>query len=329
LGILPSDTRIPLGVIMTRGFSLGAVHAASLLLVGVLLLMVTSRIGFAQEGPSGPYFGLERPGMMPVVFAPGFISTEKRELNSVFSPDGTEFYFAYSFGGGNYQIMMTKQVHDRWTEPAVASFSSEYSNVDLAISQDGQHLYFGSNRPINSNGPAKDGFDLWEVHREQSAWSKPIHLGAEINSGEHQIYPTVTRDGTLYFQAKREGGYGGTDVYRSRLIDGAYTEPENLGPSINSEANEGDILISPDESFLVVSVYGRDDSLGSGDLYVSFHNDDDSWTELQNMGEPINSEAIDFCPMLSPDGSYLFFSSARGESTDIYWVDSATIHERR
>ncbi len=156
-----------------------------------------------------------------------------------------------------------------------------------------------------------------------------MHLGAEINSGEHQIYPTVTRDGTLYFQAKREGGYGGTDVYRSRLIDGVYTEPENLGPSINSEANEGDVLISPDESFLVVSVYGRDDSLGSGDLYVSFHNDDDSWTELQNMGEPINSEAIDFCPMLSPDGSYLFFSSARGESTDIYWVDSATIHERR
>ncbi len=186
-----------------------------------------------------------------------------------------------------------------------------------------------SYRPINGRGPAKDGFDLWEVQRQQDGWSQPRHLGTEINSGEHQIYPTVTNDGTLYFQARREGGFGGTDVYRSRLIDGAYTEPENLGPSINSEANEGDVLVSPDESFLVVSVYGRDDSLGHGDLYVSFRNDDGSWTELQNMGEPTNSEAIDFCPMLSPDGKYLFFSSARGGTTDIYWVDSATIHQRR
>ena len=110
---------------MTRRFSLEAVLAASPLLVGVLLLMVAYRIGFAQEGPSGPYFGLEPPGMTPVVFAPGFISTEKRELNSVFSPDGTEFYFAYSFGGGNYQIMMTKQVHGQWTDPAVASYSND------------------------------------------------------------------------------------------------------------------------------------------------------------------------------------------------------------
>ena len=267
--------------------------------------------------------------MTPELFAPGFISTDERELNSVFTPDGNEFYFAYSFGGGNYQIMVTRQVEGRWSSPEVASFSREYSNVDLAISHDGQKLYFGSNRPRGNPATTKEGFDLWMVERQGEAWSEPIHLGAEINSGEHQIYPTVTREGTLYFQARRKDGYGGTDVYRSKPIGDSYTTPENLGPVINSSANEGDVLVAPDESFLVVSIYGRDDSLGRGDLYVSFRSDDGSWTDLRNMGEPINSDAIDFCPMLSPDGRYLFFSSGRAGSGDIYWVDATVIQEMR
>jgi len=268
--------------------------------------------------------------MTPKLFAPGFVSTDRRELNSVFTPDGNELYFAYSDGKGNYEIVVTRRKTDgRWSEPETASFSKEYSNVDLALSLDGKRVYFGSNRPRSGGETPEEGFGLWMAKRKGADWSEPVDLGDAINSGEHQIYPSVTRDGTIYFQARREGGFGGSDIYRSRLVGGVYGTPENLGPAVNTEANEGDVFIAPDESYLVVSTYGRDDSLGRGDLYVSFRNDDGSWTPVKNMGKPINSEAIDFCPMLSPDGKYLFFSSARAGTSDIYWVDSRVIEQMR
>jgi hypothetical protein len=300
-------------------------------LLGSLVLLIALSLASPSEAdPKGPYLGEMPPGMTPKLFAPGFVSTDRRELNSVFSPDGNELYFAYSDGKGNYEIVVTRRGTDgRWTEPETASFSKEYSNVDLALSHDGKRVYFGSNRPRSGGETPEEGFGLWMALRKGNGWGEPTNLGEAINSGEHQIYPTVTRDGTLYFQARREGGFGGSDIYRSRLVDGVYGTPENLGPAINTEANEGDVFIAPDESYLVVSTYGRDDSLGRGDLYVSFRNDDGSWTPVKNMGKPINSEAIDFCPMLSPDGKHLFFSSARAGTSDIYWVDSRVIEQMR
>ena len=277
----------------------------------------------------GPYLGEVPPGMMPKIFAPGIVSTDRRELNSVFTPDGNEFYFAYSQGSGQYTIMVMRQVDGLWTKPEVASFSREHSNVDLAISHDGQRVYFGSNRPRSGTTPREAGFDLWVALRDGSEWGEPTNLGPKVNSDNHQIYPTVTRGGTLYFQSNREGGFGGSDLYRSPLVAGEYASPENLGAAINTRHDEGDVLIAPDEDWLIVSAQGRDDSLGRGDLYVSFRSTDGMWSEARNMGAPINSSAIDFCPMLSPDGKYLFFSSARNGTPDIFWVDAKVIEAAR
>jgi hypothetical protein len=60
--------------------------------------------------------------------------------------------------------------------------------------------------------------------------------------------------------------------------------------------------------------------MGKGDLYISFKKGDGSWTTLKNMGKRINSEYTDYCPMLSPDGKYFFFTSTRTGHGDIYWV---------
>jgi hypothetical protein len=130
-----------------------------------------------------------------------------------------------------------------------------------------------------------------------------------VNSGKSQIYPTVTRDGTLYFQAVREAGYGKADIYRSRLLDGVYQTPESIGPVINSEKCEGDVFIADDESYLIVSISSRKDGFGAGDLYISFRDLNDSWSPRKNMGSAINSDKRDFCPMVTPDGKYFFFTS--------------------
>jgi Tol biopolymer transport system component len=292
-------------------------------------IVLVAVVGFAAGGESqGDYMGQKPPGMTPELFAPGIVSTDKRELNSVFTPDGKEFYYSIS-SGGRYTIYVMRQEDGRWTEPEVTSFSNDYSNVDMCVSHDGRKLFFGSNRPRSGKGDAKKGHDIWAVTRTAGGWSEPENLGPLVNSGEHQIYPTVTEDLTLYFQSRREGNIGGSDLYRAEYVNGEYEKPENLGPAVNTEHNEGDVLIAPDESYLIVSTSGRSDSLGRSDLYISFRRADGSWTEVENMGSTINSTATEYCPMLSPDGRYLFFTSTKSGNGDIYWVDAKIIDSYR
>ncbi len=293
-------------------------------------------IGFTQKDDfpvlKGPYLGQKPPGMTPEIFVPGFISTEKRELNSVFTPDEKEFYFSISKPGKGYTIMYTKQVKEQWIKPQVAPFSGEYSDVDMCISHDGKRMFFGSMRPLQKGGQKPNDFQIWYVEKMENGWSKPKNLGHPINSAKRALYPSITKDGTLYFQSRRSGGYGGTDIYRSELLNGTYQEPENLGDAINSQYDEGDVFIAPDESFLIFSI-DHPDSYGKGDLYISFRKEDGSWTKAKNMGKTINSGAWEYCPMLSPDGKYLFFSrffsSNKIENSDIYWVDAKIIEELR
>jgi Tol biopolymer transport system component len=285
---------------------------------------------FAERQAVAPidYLGQRPPGMVPEIFAPGVVSTDKNELNSVFAPDGKEFYFSIA-ENSTYTIYVMRRTGTRWSEPEVASFSTEHSNVDMSFSPDGRRLLFGSKRPLSIQGPPSEGFNIWAVTRTETGWSEPEDLGPLVNAGAHQVYPTVTKDLTLYFQSRREGALGGTDIYRARHVDGAYTEPENLGPAINTEHDEGDVFVAPDESFLIVSTRGRSDSLGGSDLYVSFRQADGSWTPVKNMGPAINSRGTDYCPMLSPDGRYLFYTSTRDGHGDIYWVDARVIQKLR
>ena len=275
---------------------------------------------------AGPYFGQEPPGMTAEIFAPGVISTERSEINSVFTPDGDEFYFTVWTQETGAIIMVTRQIDGRWTAPEKASFSNHRTDVDPAISHDGKRVFFSTRRSRSEEVDVSEGgFDIWFADRKEGGWSEEQYLGAVVNSGESQVYSTVTRDGTLFFQAVRDDGYGKADIYRSRLIDGVYQTPENLGPTINSENYEGDVFVAHDESYLIVSIYGRKDGFGGGDLYISFRDPDGSWSPLKNMGGAINSDKRDFCPMVTPDGKYLFFSSKRVGEGDIFWVDAKII----
>lgn len=279
---------------------------------------------------AGPYFGQKPPGMMAEIFAPGIISTDRSEINSVFAPDRDEFYFTVWTRETGTKIMVTSQIDGRWAAPEVASFSNHPTDVDLAISYDGKRVFFGTRRPRPGETEIREGvFDIWFADRTETGWGEEQYFGPVVNSGRSQIYTTVTRDGTLYFQAVREDGYGKADIYRSRLVDGVYKTPENLGPAINSDNYEGDVFIADDESYLIVSVSGRKDGFGEGDLYISFRSLDVSWSPLKNMGGAINSDKRDFCPMVTPDGKYFFFSSKREGEGDIFWVDAKVINALR
>lgn len=234
---------------------------------------------------------------------PGTISTSENELNSAFSPDGRAMYFTRTAGAsGRFGVIMMSRDS---RAPAVASFSGRYSDYDPFVSPDGSQLFFISNRD-------KRGFDIWVVDRTDSGWGTARNLGAPVNSDGDELYPAVAADGTLYFSScGRRDSRGRCDLYRSRLSHGRYLEPENLGDAINTPASETDAYIAPDQSYLVFAAYGRPDAIGDGDLYVSFARDG-AWTAPRPFGKEINTSAREYCPIVSPDGKFLYFTSQHG-----------------
>jgi len=270
---------------------------------------------------SGPYLGQKPPGMKPEIFAPGIISTEKSELNAVFSPKENEFYYAIHTPEDKYIIMYTKQVDNIWTQPEIISFSGKYTDVDMAFSPNGNQLYFCSKRPVPGNSAPE--YNIWICERLQNNnWSEPIKMGTPINTSESETYPTFTNDGTMYFSSSRTGGKGSKDIYYSKYINGKFTEAINLGDSINTQYGEGDTYVAPDESYLIITCWGRPEGKG---LDISFKKEDGTWTRKTNMEKVLQRNIIGGCPYVSPNGKY-FFYTYKG---DIYWVDAKIIEDLR
>ncbi|HSO21285.1 MAG TPA: hypothetical protein VLT81_00175, partial [Chondromyces sp.] len=294
------------------------------------------------------------PGLEPRLFAPGIVSTGLQTRDVAMTPDGRELYFAVTAGAAT-MIMVTRELDGVWTEPVVAPFSGRFLDIEPAISSDGQRFFFLSTRPQAGQEP-REGWvyqDIWVMDREGDGWGEPYNLGPPVNTEAPEYFPSVTADGTLYFT--REGADGVSSIYRSRLLDGAYTEPELLPPQLNCGTNRFNVFVSPDESFAIVPAMGRDDSLGGVDYYVVFRSDDDTWSEPVNMGPTVNqSSGREWSASLSPDGRYLFFMSSRQQagadpiltgrsisellemslepgrgSSDIWWVSTEVIARLR
>ena len=124
-------------------------------------IAMQKRLASKLKPLKGEYFGQKLPGKIPEIFAPGFISTEKAELNSVFTPDGREFYFSIYTPGQGCKMYVTKDNGSGWFQPEPVPFSSQNSDVDMCITPDGTRMYFGSTRPVN--GIEQKEYKIWYV----------------------------------------------------------------------------------------------------------------------------------------------------------------------
>ena len=304
-------------------------------LVGVSLVSQNGPLVPASQGvmPS-PYFGQPLPTVVPERFAPGVVSTDDAiELNGVFAPDLKEFFFARLIDG--VQTMFHSElVEGVWTVPRELLLFPRQSRAvadDMALSPDGRELYF-----LGSHPGGVGATDIWRSRRVDGKWSTAEVLPPPINTNAGEVYPVVVGDGSLYFTSSRSGGVGPrSSLYRAqRLKDGSFATPVLVPAPINSEFGIGDTYVSPDESYMVFGS-PRPPSLGSGDLFVSFRRNGGGWSEPAHLGETINTEDTDFCPMVTPDGKYLFFSRRRGASWkeatagDVYWVDAKVLEKVR
>ena len=112
-----------------------ALHTIALIPPGIAFVLA----GLTQL--TGPCLGQKPPGMTPEVFAPGIISTCLEELNSVFAPDGQEFYFCVRDMGASSLFVM-KCAQGVWGRPEPLLFAGPYNDVDVSLSPDGQELCY-------------------------------------------------------------------------------------------------------------------------------------------------------------------------------------------
>jgi WD40-like Beta Propeller Repeat len=272
------------------------------------------------------------PTVSPQLFAENIVSTEDDEVGGTFSPDGTEFYFAKLDQYTNFPhlglICVTRYRDGKWSKPEVVSFSGQYLDATPRFSPDGKAMYFSSNRPVPDSKARP--WRVWMVERQGTGWGEPKPLPAPVNAPERawNFGASVTKDGTIYFSSSRASD-GLLHIYRSHPDNGRYSEPEMLGPEINSAFYETDPFVSPDEHLLIFASAGtgppsngnrKDAVMGEGvlysrgDLYVSV-NQNGKWSLAKHLEHGINSFGDEGAPSLTPDGKYLFFTSERSPFT--------------
>lgn len=318
---------------------------AHIIIVSAIALLILGCISEKKDLDkpviSGPYLGQNTPGDSAVLFAPGFVSTPLYTRDITFMPDGKEIYFCVSAMGYNL-IYTMKEVNGNWSDPKLASFVTDpqYMFYEPHITPDGSQLLFLSNMPMDEETPASE--DIWAVDREGDVWGQPYNLGAPINTDGSEFYPSMTVNGALYF-TRAEKGSRINEIFRSRLINGVYEDPVKLGPEINIGRNRYNAFVDPQERFLIIPAVGLEDSRGGTDYYISFRDENDTWSQAVHMGDQVNSEnGREFSASLSPDGKYLFFMSGRASkdqspelaelkknyispmngNANIYWVKS-------
>ncbi|HER00293.1 MAG TPA: hypothetical protein ENO22_13215 [candidate division Zixibacteria bacterium] len=175
---------------------------------------------------------------------------------------------------------------------------------ELSFSPDGSKVYFHSNRPENTgynHTPYYDDFlDIYVAEITDGEAGPAENLGPPVNSvypdGEHALYP----DGlTLYFTSLKPIGEGGADIWRSRLVGDTWTEPENLGPPVNSARDdlqptftvEGDTMYFASDRNILIGMA----------IYRSVR-DGTAWGEPELVIQGIVGE-----PSLTADGTLLYF----------------------
>jgi outer membrane protein OmpA-like peptidoglycan-associated protein/tetratricopeptide (TPR) repeat protein len=124
---------------------------------------------------------------------------------------------------------------NNWGKPQPFQYNSDsYSNLDPALSADGQWLYFASNMPGGYGGT-----DIYECQKSGAGWSTPKNLGADVNTPGNEVFPYIRKDGTLFFSSDRHFSYGGLDIFSAVKEDAdLWAEVLNLGPDINSSTDD-------------------------------------------------------------------------------------------
>lgn len=249
------------------------------------------------------------------------INSAESEYFPCLTIDGKQLAFTRKLNGRNEDFFYSNKTNTgHWgtAKPMEGNVNTEQSEGAQNISQDGQWLVFtGCYR--------RDGFggcDLYISYNTEDGWSEAINLGGKINSDQWEAQPCLSPDKReLYFSSRRWGGYGGSDIYVSRMQpNGKWGEPENMGPGINTTADEQCPFIHADNQTLYFTS-GFWPGYGDEDLFYVRRQPDGSWSKPVNLGYPINTIDREGTLFIDSDGKTAYYASDRSDSKgglDIY-----------
>lgn len=254
----------------------------------------------------------------PVSFAPKNLGASVNSKMSEYLPsktiDGTQLFFTRRVDTYNEDFYSaTRQNASNWetAQPLRGSLNTPQSEGAMMISQDGTWLVFtGCYRP-DSYG----GCDLYISYKTKEGWSAAKNLGNRINSDQWESQPCLSPDKReLYFASRRPGGLGGSDIYVSRLQEnGQWSDPENLGPGINSSADEQCPFIHADNQTLYFTS-SHWPGYGDDDLFLVRKVAEGKWSTPKNLGYPINTIDREGTLFITADGKTAYYASERKDS---------------
>ena len=253
------------------------------------------------------------------------ISTSADEYLGTLSPDGHFFYFTRRkyvadnspFGqGGKVQkefFSCSEKKHGQFGEGAAlpAPFNNAEGEGSPTITITNDLLIFTQRHTVKLQGGNYPNFDLYYSEYDGFEWSAPKPLPGKINRNDSwESQPSLSSDGrVLFFASDRPGGFGGSDIwYATRKSDGTWSDPINMGSSINTERNERSPFLHTDSKTLYFSSNGHE-GLGEQDIFYSKMDEKRRWTAPVNIGYPINTENDEVDFFVSLDGKTGYFSS--------------------
>ena len=240
------------------------------------------------------------------------VNSSANEKGPSISADGLTLYFRSARSGtqgpGDLWVTTRSSTHDKWGDPENlgATINSWGQDDEPDISADGLELYFYSQL-----GAASDA-DLWVARRDTNSdiWSQPVNLGSMVNSSQHDWDPSISADGLeLYFNSDRPGGSGNSDLWVTTRAtkEDPWSEPVNLGPTVNSLVNDASPEIS-DEGLMLFFVSARPGGYSDADIWVTTRaTSEDDWGFPVNLGPKVNTTYAEFSPSISADGLWLYF----------------------
>ncbi|MCP4261494.1 MAG: hypothetical protein GY774_28930 [Planctomycetes bacterium] len=245
------------------------------------------------------------------------VNSSAHEGTPVMPADGLSLFFDANRSGGlgafDVWVITRATIDDEWGTPVNLGAPVNTSSWDgvPSISADGLSLFISSNRSGSSGG-----MDMWISTREtiDAPWSTPANLGPTVNSAFDDVSQSISANGLeLYFSSNRPGGSGAEDLWMTTraTTDDNWGTPVNLGGQVNTSYGEVNPSISPDGlSLFFFST--RSGGYGSRDIWMTTRaTTDDEWGTPVNLGEPVNTSAMDQGAILSADSSTIFFCSSR------------------
>lgn len=194
---------------------------------------------------------------------------------------------------GKFHMKMYRSYYSRREWKPLSPFrynSDDYSVLHPTVSPNGKFLVFASNMPGGYGG-----YDLYICQASGRGWKKPVNLGANINTEKNEVFPFIYENHWLIYASDGREGYGGLDLYISDDLQSEWSYGENLGPVLNTSADDFSLVIDPTSTFGFYAS-SRKGGKGKDDIYkITFLSPIITRRESgpkEKEGEAINSEPI-------------------------------------